>query len=426
MKQKRILFSLILCIILAVVLASCPSETEMQTDTGRFVHTNQELTLVDTTATTAYSDTAASKNAKTLNAAPGNTVITEKAVVSSPQTSDGTVLQASDVCIGPNGKYAFVTYMLQGESNSGMLDIIDVSNTAWPELLYSIDFSKTDLSAAAYDGSYIYIGGQSLENTVTGKYAYIRALKFTGNKPDTSSTALELHLPGYFTTDIAADGSLVYVTTGTENSDGTLGAGLFIFSFDGSSFTQVAHIQLSDARSVAVSSSGEFAVFEAKSSLHNTQSTVHLYTYSGGLTEKSTLAVEADILDQSKAGLAFIGSYLMLAANRSGVKVINNGTNLVTIPAPALTTLSPDLQPSNTVSDGFANSKKIYFISNGEAGLWVGDADNITASSYGLSGSIRFSGGVSVNDVAAKNSTVVAATGTGGVHILELASPASR
>jgi hypothetical protein len=430
MKQKRILFSLIPGIILAALFTGCPAGTETPAAADRLVHTDVELSLVDTTDATAYSDTAASKYTRALNTAPGNTVITEKAVVSSPHASDGTVMQASDVCIGPNGKYAFVTYMLKGESNSGMLDIIDVSNTAWPELLYSIDFSKTDLSAAAYDGSYIYAGGQSLENTLAGEYAYIRALKFTGNKPDTSASPIEQHMPGYFTTDIAAAGNLVYVTTGTENSDNTLGAGLFVFSFDGSAFTQVGQERLPDARSVAVSASGEIAVFEAPSIRHNTAAAVYLYTYSpsDGLREESSIPVEADILDQSKAGLAFVGSYLMLAANRSGVRILNpaDGSNPATIPAPDLLTLSPDLQPSNTVSDGFANSRQIYFISNGEAGLWVGDAGAVTETSNGLSGSIRFSGGISINDVAAKNSTVVAAAGTGGVRLLELSPPPAR
>ncbi|MCK9171662.1 MAG: hypothetical protein M0P01_14725, partial [Treponema sp.] len=289
--------------------------------------------------------------------------------------------------------------------------------------------TSTDLSAAAYDGSYIYVGGQSLENTEAGKYAYVRAIKFTGKKPDTSSAAIELHLPGYFTTDIAADGNLVYVTTGTENSEGTLGAGLFVFTFDGTTFTKVAHAGLPDARSVAVSTSGKIAVFEAASSIHNTESIVYSYTYSDRSLSEHYTAVEADVLDESKAGIEFIGSYLMLAANRSGVRIFTTDDTPVlsqTVPAPSLKTLSPDLQPSNAVSSGFANSKTIYFISNGEAGLWVGDADSISSTTDGISGSIRFSNGISVNDVAAKNSTVVAAAGTGGVRILELASPSAR
>ena len=403
--MKRLFLVCLTAVIIAAVYTSCPTSSSSEpSDTSRLTHTDQTLTLVKTTDESSYSDTTASKNIRAVVSAPGDTVITEKAVVSSPSAPDGTVMQASDVSMGPNGKYAFVTYMLQGNSNRGMLDIIDVSNSSWPELLYSIDFTSTDLSAVAYDKSYIYVGGQSLENTEAGKYAYVRAIKFTGNKPDTSSAAIELHLPGYFTTDIAADGNLVYVTTGTENSEGTLGAGLFVFTFDGTAFKQVAQADLPDARSVAVKS-GKIAVFEAASSIHNAESTVYFYTYSDGSLSEHYTAVEADVLDESKAGIEFIGSYLMLAANRSGVRIFTTNDTPVlsqTVPAPSLKTLSPDLQPSNAVSSGVANSKTIYFISNGEAGLWVGDADSITSTTDGISGSIRFSNGISVNDVAAK------------------------
>lgn len=429
--MRRIFFCFFTILFLTAVYTGCPSDPGTEpTETSRLVHTDITLELVDTTAESAYSDTTVSKNARALAAAPGETVITEKAVVSSPVTSSGIVMQASDVSMGPNGKYAFVTYMLKGDNNSGMLDIIDISDPSWPVLSYSIDFSTTDLSAAAYDGSYIYIGGQSLENTTAGEYAYIRAIKFTGNKPDTSSEIVELHLPGYFMTDIAADGNLVYVTTGTENQEGTLHAGFFIFSFDGTSFTQVAHVDMPDARSVAVSSSKKIAVFEAASIQPYAQSAVYTYTYAKDtLSPDSVTPVETDILDESKAGIDFIGSYILLAANKSGVRILTTDSPpslTATIPAPSLITLSPELQPSNAVSAGFANSKTIYFISNGEAGLWVGDAGSVADSGHGLSGSIRFSNGISVNDVAAKNSTVVAAAGTGGVRILELAPPPAR
>jgi hypothetical protein len=46
-------------------------------------------------------------------------------------------------------------------------------------------------------------------------------------------------------------------------------------------------------------------------------------------------------------------------------------------PAPSLADIAATLQSSNAVSAGFANSKALFFIANGEGGLWVGDSESV-------------------------------------------------
>ncbi len=412
--MKRYFIGLLCVGFLVTLFSSCTSQSD---SSSRLVHTDITLDVVDTDETDAYSDKSViSKVQKTV---PGDTVIIQKAAVSSPSAADDTVMQASDVSIDSNGKYIFVTYMLQGEACSGALDIIDISSPEWPELLYSLTFTSVDLSCVYYDGSYIYIGGQSMNAETAGEYAYLRAIKFQGNKPDLTSDVIEKYLPGYFVTDIEVSGSSVYVTSGTDDDDDSLGAGAYLLSFDNSSFTEEASLAVHDARSIAVGSK-EVAVFGANYG----SSPATVYFCDTDLNESSTLTLSTTVMDESKAGMDFVDDYLVLAMNTNGVLVINPDDNTIetTIPAPSIADLYAELQPSNAVSTGDANSKKFYFISNGEAGLWVGDADYIASESddWGISGTIRFSNGISVNDVAAKNTTVAAAAGLGGIRILEL------
>jgi len=133
---------------------------------------------------------------------------------------------------------------------------------------------------------------------------------------------------------------------------------------------------------------------------------------------------------ESKSGLAWIASggknLYAVSANRNGVAIVDaeSGNLLTTIPAPDLSTVKPENQASNSVSTGTASDKATFFIANGEAGLYVGDLDLIgdAEASWGIAGTIRFGEGQSVNYASSKNNVVVAATGTGGLKILELAA----
>ena len=405
-------------------------DTNQDDESDRLTHEDITLELVDIDEPDMYSTSSASTRLnRAVKPVPGDVSIVLRATVVPPKASDGASLQASHVALSPDGKYAFVSYMLQGEAVYGALDIFDVSNPSWPVIISTNSFPAIDISTVLYDGSYVYIGGQSIDETGEGNSAYIRALKFTGNKLATTDTIIERSLPGYFTTDIATTDNAVYVTTGTNNAAGTLAVGIYVFktgTLDDTMDITPVTANLPDVRSITATNKN-IAIFEAKFEAPAADAALLVYDTNLDLDLVQTIPLDVTVLPESKAGLGYIGNYFVLAANRSGTVVIDPDLStpvVTTIPAPNLESIDAANQSSNSVSTGTANSKTIYFISNGESGLWVGDSDSIsTTDDWGISGTIRFGEGQSVNYAAAKNSVVVAAVGIGGLKIMELVSP---
>ncbi len=241
-------------------------------------------------------------------------------------------------------------------------------------------------------------------------------------------TQKEAHLPGYFATGLAVNGSSLYVTTGT--TYGGVAAGLYVLDSSTLSLTASDTSGLDDLRSVAIVN-GNPAGFTAQWPTASPTHDPTVRTYGSPLLTTPTDLVLTGYSAQAeaKSWMATIGSYLFVACNLSGVAVMDctsTLTKVASIPAPSLdpAIVPQAMQSSNAVSSGSASSKTLYFIANGEAGLWVGDTASILDTSStpgnGVAGSLRFGPGQSVNYVAGRNSVVVAAAGTGGLMIMEL------
>lgn len=387
-----------------------------------------ELVLLDTADADSYS--LAIEGAKGFLArprgkpVPGDLRILLRAEVAPPTASDGTALQASHIALSPDGKTAFVTYMLRGEARFGALDVFDVSSAASPRLLSHHKFPDADLSAVAFASNTVYLAG-SKENGAGN--AWVVSVPFRGNDIVIGAYR-ETHLPGYFAADIAVQGDALLVATGT--SSGGVAAGLYVLDANDLSVVSASDTTgLDDLRSVATDG-GAVAAFTGQWPVETPTSAAKLRFYDGATLSNSVdLPMPAFSLQaEAKSRMEFIGSYLYVASNRSGVAVVDPAakTLVATIPPPDLdpAAVPSANQSSNAVSAGFANSKTLFFIANGEAGLWVGDGDGVLKTDgvpgHGVAGTIRFGSGQSVNYVAAKNGLVVAAAGTGGLKILEL------
>lgn len=411
----------IMAIVLGTVFVSMSSCSLTDLGQSRISRPDMELALVDLNGTDSSLLSEAVTGTRSRAVVPGDNTIYLRATVDSPQSGDGTILQASHVALSPNGRYAFVTYMLQGEAAYGALDVFDLLDPANPLLVSASVYPDVDLAVVQYDGSYVYIGGQKNDQTGAGNSAWIRAIKFSGTELQLNTSPIERSLPGYFVTGIANLGSNVYVSTGTNNASGTLAVGLYRLNAGNLEELGADTTSLDDLRSVAVNGSDSVAAFNAPVGSENAFLRVWTTTLSSPRIFDLPGIV---VLDQSKTGMQLVDNAWAIAVNRSGVVLVDQSSGLVqaTIPAPSLPVVAAELQSSNSISTGFANSKGLYMISNGEAGLWVGDADNITDSSmnYGLAGSIRFGAGESVNHADSKNTVIVAATGLGGVRIMEI------
>jgi hypothetical protein len=128
-------------------------------------------------------------------------------------------------------------------------------------------------------------------------------------------------------------------------------------------------------------------------------------------------------IPESKSTVQVIGGKALVAAGDGGVKLINisNGNLVGSISRTIVAGLDPSLSVTNAVS---ASGRHVY-ISNGEAGVYVAQAsrpleDNSGNSAITLTvlGKLRFANQQSVNHVAFDGSTLVIASGLGGVKVV--------
>ncbi|PKL07250.1 MAG: hypothetical protein CVV53_00460 [Spirochaetae bacterium HGW-Spirochaetae-9] len=436
-KSKFIAYCSIIFLVLAatfLLLAGCSLDYDPE---GRVTLHDEELTLVDLDDSGSYSRTipvwSASRAAKAAKPAPGGATITYVAEVEPPADSLDRKLQASHIALTSNGKYAIVVYMLTGAGSSGAVDIFNVSNPARPVLLKNTLIPNFDIAAVIEDSGRLYLAGQRIGNPDIGKNAFVMAVDYnTSNGSLMEATAASIALPGHFATDLVWYNGRLYVTTGAYSSTQP-GVGLFALKLNNGTFTieDSSVASYPDLRSVAAGGE-DLAVFEAQAEAPFPASIARLDIYKGselGSPSKTVNLTSFPAQAEAKSKVGYFGGLFFVAANMSGVAIVDpdDGTVRASIPAPRLTGLAPELQTSNAVSSGNASGKDILLIANGEAGLWVGDGDLVRdqrggtiSSTSSISGSIRFGAGESVNYVAGKSSLVVAAVGTGGLKVLNL------
>lgn len=415
----------------------------MSEDEKRIKIVNKELSLVAIDDAESYSTDSIEK-AKAIGSrapakpeVPGGATITLLAEVDPPKTAEGKELQASHIFLDPEGKTAYVSYMLRGEEVAGGLDVFDVSKPDKPVLLFSQLFdSKTtafDIAVVQADANTVYLGGQQPDQSGEGKHAFLMAvpLKSKNNGVDTSK-AVSTRLPGHFVTDLYLTQSALYVTTGAY-TPAQPNVGLYVLDPATLAVKASKTDSYPDLRSVALSSSN-VAVFEANWTDPATEALVDIYR-NGDLNDATKRAqIQLDDYKpdaEAKSRMAWYKDTILVAANHSGVVLINakdagNPSIRGSIPAPSLnpSLVEVENQSSNAVSSGYTGKKNLIYIANGEAGLWVGDADAIESqnnkSTAAVAGSIRFGADESVNYVASKNELVICASGLGGLKILSI------
>ena len=130
---------------------------------------------------------------------------------------------------------------------------------------------------------------------------------------------------------------------------------------------------------------------------------------------------------ESKSTVQVIGGKALIAAGDNGVQVLSLATGNVLghVPLPDHTELglSPDVVVTNAVSA----EGDLLFISNGEAGVYVAQADTPfdqdwgeTSHEIGVLGKLRFSDLQSATHVAYKDGLLIVASGLGGLKVVKL------
>jgi hypothetical protein len=379
--------------------SASPGRLEVVNDSASL---NARLTARDEpigieSADTARADAAAPKRAAQVP------VLTLTAEVS-PPVVDGVALQAT--CVSLSGGYAFVSYNVRGNAQAGAVDVIQLRASLPPSLKSEMTFGDADISALYFDGSAVHLAEASSDPSQASP-AVLERVPVSANLLQPAG-ASRLALGSYAATSVAVDGAVRYVTTG--NTGG-------LYAIPGLAGAARTFIPLADARWVDFNSSyvavaqgtpGRIAVFEKP-----------------GLTLARTIAFSGADIPESKSTVRILGNKALVAAGTGGVKIFHlvTGKLMASIPRPVVAGLDSSVCVSNS-ADGAGAA---IFISNGEAGVYVGlsasalDGDGDDAAvDLPFLGELKFANLQSANHVAFDGSTLVVACGTGGVKIVNV------
>lgn len=446
MNQRKLFsFALICAVALAsaALFASCEFLLPWWDDSGRVSYSEEELSLVGIDDAQAYSrggaksaslSPASSRGVK----APkpevlGSVTIKLIAEVSPPEDDSGAPLQASHVWLTADGKTALVAYMTKGASVYGAVDVINLSNANKPYVTSTVELPDFDVAAVIEESGTVYLAGRTSTAGADGGLAQVRAYELKKGVLGASPLAQKT-LPGYFATDLARQTGVLYVTTGAYDAASQPNVGLYALDpsslqikTGGDDATGLSS-GLVDARSVKVSGSDVLVLNGSYASL-STDASIKRYANGNLSSASATYSLSSyPTSAEAKSYLEVFSGRILAALNRRGVAILNGSTGAVqgSVPAPSFdfSVIPEEDQSSNSVSMGNTGKKNIVYIANGEAGLWVGDADALASqsgqSADNIAGSIRFGVDESVNYVAGKNTVAVAAVGTGGLKVLTI------
>jgi hypothetical protein len=323
-----------------------------------------------------------------------------------PPSAGGEILQATSVAI--KGDFAITSYNMRGAEYLGAIDVIEIRSGQNARLRSSATFEATDVNAVCLDNDWVYAaeatGDLSFEFP-----AILEAIRLEGGKLRLDEND-RVTLTSYAGTGAYSTADRVYATSGDAG-------GLSVF--DSASLTLVQSFPLHDARwahvnggrvVVAQGTPGQLSVFdEASLSLLNT------FPFNGANVPESKTTVEP------------VGGKAFVAGGPQGVQIVSvmSGTLLGDVPRPDPASLG--LDPSVVVTNAVTADDDLLFISNGEAGVYVAQADENFAASGSetpqdltLLGQLRFDDLQSVNHVTFKSGKLVIASGLGGVKVVRV------
>lgn len=320
-----------------------------------------------------------------------------------PPTINGQVLQASHVYL--SGKYAYVSYMTQGETSLGAIEVFDVSDPDEPELVSQAILTGTDVGAVAVSGGYAYLATATSDSGFAERAV---AERITLSHNLLTGTSTRIGIPSFFGTGVDTDGKTLYLTSG---SGGPNVGGLTIL--DAKSLTPIGGEQLADARAVAV---GKKFVVVAQ----GTPARLRIYdAKTGGFLRSVNLP--GGTIPDSKSGVAVTDDWAFVATGDGGMQVVDllAGTVRASLPRPSAGTGDP----GDAVTNAVAISDDLILTADGGAGVHVAYSDYQKIKTGGTPtvtplGRLGLPG--SANFVAADDEFLFVADGSGGLKILEI------
>ncbi|HEY6952262.1 MAG TPA: hypothetical protein VI758_07630 [Bacteroidota bacterium] len=323
----------------------------------------------------------------------------------SPPVVNGQSLQATSVSL--SGQFGYIGYNLRGNTYAGGVDIVQLKGTKSATIRSEATFNDTKVSSVSFDNNTgnLYLA-EACGNPVFGSPAVAEVMKTSGNKLSATG-GVQSVLTSFVATSIAVGSGKIFATTGNTG-------GLYTLTTD--SLKSQSFSPITDARWVdfdanyiaVVQGGGHLTVFNAV-----TGNLINTFTFTG------------TSIPESKSTVRIIGGKALIAAGDGGVKLMNlaTGTIVGSIPRTIVAGLDSSLSVTNAV-DG---SGQYIYISNGEAGVYVAHASQALENPSGdtpialtVLGKLQFASLQSVNHVAFDGSTLVIASGLGGVKVVNV------
>lgn len=406
----------ILALLLLALMYGCSVTPENFNESGYEIKNNQEQLELRLTETDEVIDVVAPEDSQTKAKPPRPSFdLNQVAEIDAPEV-DGVRTQATMVDIFGNSARAAVSYNVQGSDYIGAIDAVQVTSSSRNAIRVrsGIEFTNANSNALYMSNNELWLAQSTDDPSITQNGTNSVARRFGVSGFTINDNPVYAEVQGFAANSIHQSDGNIYVTSGSN-------AGLTIFNQDLSE--QIDFVAIPNARWVdtddnrIVVLSGDPAT--GNGTLHvldkGDRSVLHQHTFPGADTPEAKNTVEIK------------GDLAVVAAGKSGTHLIdlNSGDVLATIPIPdaADLGLNPDVVESNAASA----DEEFIFISNGEAGVYVAEANrDLNSYSSGdqvsveLLGYLQFDDFQSANHVAFRNKTLFVAAGLGGVKAVKL------
>lgn len=404
-------------IIGVIVFVGCSVNNDNHSDPGFNVLNNEEQLnerLKENDTEVTVETTATSQNKMKGRPSFSLNLIAE---VESPIV-DGEKVQATMVSIIGNSARAAVSYNIQGADYLGAVDAIQVTsgNKNSIRIRSGVEFSNAKANAVHFGTEGLWVALSSEDPALTDGEGFSAVKKFNVSGFKISENSSNRGLPGFAANSVIEAGGNLYVTSGNN-------AGLSILNSDLSE--QMGYIDIPGARWVDTDEvNGRIVVLG--STPENGTGTVYVID-SGSLEIQGQFSFNGADTPEAKSTVDLRGDLALIAAGKAGTLImdITTGDIVATIPIP--NAVQNDLHEADVETNAVSADEEYIFISNGEAGVYVAEA-NMDLEEYNsqdeltidLIGHLKFDEFQSVNHVAYRNKTLFVASGLGGVKAVKL------
>ena len=348
----------------------------------------------------------------------------KSSTLSITELAKSDVLQLNGLTISATSVYlrdsvAFIGFQYVGDSYSGAVLIVNVSDPNNPVVKNLIEYQNADIRHLFFTRrnsvNYLFVGGASLE--FENRPAFVVQITLDDHLEMNDPNAYKIYdLPSYGVTGFAQKGSSgnsLYVSSGYLNSS------LSIIDIPNKVYTESV-ISVNHIRSVSYETSGIYLL-----------TSTELKKYSkDDFSLISSINVKSDVSEDSKSSMNIYGSSIVLGVGANGTQIHSTSdlSLLDSVPQVDFTANSnshPQLLKRFTVTNSSKVSDEYLFTASGGAGVHIyeydSDVKSITASSvYAELGYFTVENGESVNSIDFDSGIMVVAAGSGGFYILSV------